>query len=161
MSKGGRPTDYREGYIAIVINLALLGLTDKQMASAFDVSEQTFNAWKNKYPEFLASIKEGKERADAKVIQGLYNRATGYEYKEDYVEKVKIPGKSHINKKGELIEVGGGERLKKYVITKRMAPDVTAQIYWLKNRQPEHWRDKKDVEHTGRIITGFEFTDIE
>ena len=35
MSKGGRPTDYREGYIAIVINLALLGLTDKQIQRVF------------------------------------------------------------------------------------------------------------------------------
>lgn len=27
-----------------------------------------------------------------------------------------------------------------------MAPDVTAQIFWLKNRMPEQWRDKREVE---------------
>ncbi len=27
-------------------------------------------------------------------------------------------------------------------IEKEVPPDVTAQIYWLKNRQPQKWRDK-------------------
>lgn len=30
-----------------------------------------------------------------------------------------------------------------------VAPDVTAAIFWLKNRKPEEWRDKRDVEIDG------------
>ena len=29
-------------------------------------------------------------------------------------------------------------------VTKQMPPDVTAQIYWLKNRMPEKWRDRQE-----------------
>lgn len=30
-------------------------------------------------------------------------------------------------------------------------PDTTAGIFWQKNRQKTHWRDKHDVEHSGRV----------
>ena len=34
-----------------------------------------------------------------------------------------------------------------------MPPDVTAQIFWLKNRDPKRWRDAWQVEHvTGKYI---------
>ena len=29
-----------------------------------------------------------------------------------------------------------------------MPPDVTACIFWLKNRDPAHWRDAWQMEHT-------------
>lgn len=29
--------------------------------------------------------------------------------------------------------------------------DTTAQIFWLKNRRPDKWRDKRDVEHSGGL----------
>jgi hypothetical protein len=32
-------------------------------------------------------------------------------------------------------------------------PDTTAAIFWLKNRDPQHWRDVQNLEHTlGRYI---------
>ena len=34
------------------------------------------------------------------------------------------------------------------VTTKEMPPDTRAQIFWLKNRQPKHWREKHEVDHT-------------
>lgn len=36
-------------------------------------------------------------------------------------------------------------------ITKEVLPDTTAQIFWLKNRRPDRWRDKQDIEHSGQI----------
>jgi hypothetical protein len=36
-------------------------------------------------------------------------------------------------------------------------PDVTAQIFWLKNRDPAHWRDAWQVDHTlGKSDDGLE-----
>ena len=29
---------------------------------------------------------------------------------------------------------------------KQVIPDTTAQIFWLKNRKPEEWRDKREVD---------------
>lgn len=53
-------------------------------------------------------------------------------------------------------EIGdSGERTAELVVTKvvtrEVVPDVTAQIFWLKNRKPAEWRDKQDVEHSGQI----------
>lgn len=77
---GGRPTDYKPEYCETVNKLALLGLTDSQMANLLEVSEVTFNAWKKKHPEFLKSLKDGKEIADASIAKSLYKKALGYDY---------------------------------------------------------------------------------
>jgi len=30
-------------------------------------------------------------------------------------------------------------------------PDTTAMIFWLKNRQPDQWRDKHELKHDGDV----------
>jgi hypothetical protein len=129
----GRPTKYKQEYNEQAYELCLLGYTDKELAGFFDTSEVTLNAWKKKYPEFLKSLREGKDVADGKVAKSFYKRALGYKYdeitKEPDKEKLKVTK----------------------VITKEQAPDAGAALSWLKNRQPDKWRDKKDVEHHGDI----------
>lgn len=39
-------------------------------------------------------------------------------------------------------------------VLKEVQPDTTAQIFWLKNRRPEQWRDKQNVELSGQVDTG-------
>lgn len=130
-SKGGRPTRYKAEYAEQAYKLCLLGATDKEMADFFDVSEQTINAWKKAHPKFLESIKKGKARADAEVASKLFHRATGYEHPDVHVS----------NHQGEITVTP---------LTKHYPPDTTAAIFWLKNRQPAKWRDKQDIEHTGK-----------
>jgi hypothetical protein len=37
--------------------------------------------------------------------------------------------------------------------TEHVPPDVTAAIFWLKNRDPQHWRDSQQLEHAlGKYI---------
>lgn len=36
-------------------------------------------------------------------------------------------------------------------VTKQVAPNPTSAIFWLKNRKPEVWRDKRETEHSGSI----------
>ena len=69
----GRPTEYRPEYAEDTRKLCLLGFTDAQLADFFDVSEATINNWKIAHPEFLESIKKGKEVADCEVVQSLYS----------------------------------------------------------------------------------------
>lgn len=97
----GRPSKYKKEYAEQAYDLSLLGLVDKELATFFGVSEQTLNAWKKAHPEFLESLKKGKEPADGKVARKLYTEA--------------------------------------------LAGNVTAMIFWLKNRQPAKWRDKPEV----------------
>ena len=73
----GRPTDYREEYAELALNYCLLGATDKELAGYFEVCERTIDAWKKTHPEFLRSIIEGRDVADAKVANALYQRALG------------------------------------------------------------------------------------
>ena len=42
---------------------------------------------------------------------------------------------------------------------KHYPPSETAMIFWLKNRDPENWRDRQEVEHSGGIRT-YEFSEI-
>lgn len=105
----------------------MLGLIDKEMATFFGVSEQTFNTWKKTHPEFLESLKGGKTLADAGVAAKLFHRACGYEHPEDDIRAIN----------GQI------------VITptiKHYPPDTTAAIFWLKNRQRALWRDKPEAE---------------
>lgn len=41
------------------------------------------------------------------------------------------------------------------VVTKEVVPDTTAQIFWLKNRRPDLWRDRKDVAVEGEVNNPF------
>lgn len=111
-----------------------MGADDKRLADFFNVSEQTINAWKKAHPEFFESLKRGKEVADAEVAASLYKRAKGYQYEEITVE----PGKD------------GKDVVTKRVV-KEVAPDTGAAMAWLKNRQPQSWRDRHEVEYTGNV----------
>ena len=99
------------------------GLTDKQIAENIGVSERTFTGWKKNYPAIYSVLKKGKEVVDRQVENALLKRALGYTYDEVTIE--------------------GGVETKR--VTKEVAPDTTAQIFWLKNRKPEDWRDKREI----------------
>lgn len=109
--------------------MCLLGATDKDLAKFFEVEESTLNNWKKDHPEFLESIKEGKDQADAIVAQSLFHRATGYSHKDVDIRMYK----------GKIVTTP---------LTKHYPPDSTAAIFWLKNRQPEKWRDKQEIKHS-------------
>ena len=136
-NKGGRPTTYKEEYNEQVVKLCRLGATDVEIAEFFNVSEQTINTWKHKYPLFLESIKKGKEISDLEVANSLYQRAKGYE--QDTVKVFQFQGEPII-----------------VPVKEKVAPDITAAIFWLKNRRPKEWRDKKEVDANITITKALE-----
>ena len=121
----GRPTSYKIEFCEQVFKLCLLGATDKAIADFFNIAESTLNKWKLEYPDFSESIKRGKDEADANVGASLYSRAIGHKKKD--CEKV-------FNYQGKIVRAN---------VTEYWPPDTTAAIFWLKNRQPELWRDKQ------------------
>lgn len=129
----GRPTKYKEEYNEQVYKLCLLGATDKDIADYFEITESTLNLWKIEHEEFSEAIKRGKVEADATIAERLYNRAKGYDQKTDKIFQYQ----------GEAVVVPTVEHI---------PPDTTAAIFWLKNRHPEKWRDKKDVEMSGSMV---------
>lgn len=132
-SKGGRPSSYKPEYAEQAKKLARLGATDKEMADFFEVGEKTLNNWKQDYPEFLQSLKEGKLLADAEVSSKLFHRATGYEHEDTDIRVVA----------GQIV---------KTTLIKHYPPDTTACIFWLKNRQPDKWRDKQEQEQPTDLL---------
>ena len=126
--KAGRPSLYKPEYVEQSKKLCLLGATDRELADFFKVSEATLNSWKAQHPEFLESLKVGKEQADQRVERSLYQRAVGYSHPDVHVS----------NFQGMVTLTP---------IIKHYPPETTAGIFWLKNRKPEEWRDR--VEHTG------------
>ncbi|MBP2643952.1 MAG: terminase [Firmicutes bacterium] len=127
---GGRPTKYKPEFNTQAYKLCLLGATDKQLADFFDVEEKTVNNWKDDYPEFLQSIKAGKDEADSVIAESLFHRAKGFSHPEDKI----------FNDDGTPLIVP---------TTKHYPPDTAACIFWLKNRQKAQWRDKVETELTG------------
>jgi hypothetical protein len=65
--------------------LAERGFTDADLAGFFGVCEDTINNWKKVYPQFFESLKKGKDIADQKVVQSLYQRALGYSHPEVHI----------------------------------------------------------------------------
>lgn len=108
------------------------GLTDEDIAANIGISHSTLAEWKKKYSDISDALKEGKEVADIRVENALYKRALGYKY-DEVTHEQDASGKLVVTKK----------------VTKEVQPDVTAQIFWLKNRKPDKWRDKQRLEVEG------------
>lgn len=100
------------------------GLTDEQLAKKMGIGTRTLYEWKEKHPQISQALKKGKEVVDIQVENALLKRALGYEYTEEKVEISEKDGKKVVQ------------------TVKHVAPDTTAQIFWLKNRRPEKWRSE-------------------
>lgn len=99
------------------------GLTDEQIAKNIGINRDTLYRWKKAHSDISDALKRGKEVIDRQVENALLKRALGYTYDEVTFED--------------------GVEVKR--VRKQVAPDTTAQIFWLKNRKPEEWRDKREI----------------
>lgn len=108
------------------------GLTNEDIAHNIGIHVSTLYDWKNKYTEISDALKSGKEVADFRVENALYKNAIGFEYEETKVIREK--------------DDNGKDRQRVEKTTKKSTPNTTAQIYWMKNRMYDHWRDRREVE---------------
>lgn len=114
------------------------GLTDEQIAKNIGIVRDTLYEWKKRFPVISDALKRGKEVVDREVENALLKKALGYEYEE-------------VTKENGVITK---------VVTKQVAPDTTAQIFWLKNRKPDDWRDKQTTEITGLSDAQQKFSEL-
>lgn len=115
------------------------GLTDRQIAENMGIGMSTFKKWKRTNDVFGASLKKSKNVADRHVENALFKKATGFEYTETTEERV-------FNKITNQFEMVVTKKVNKVAL-----PDTTAQIFWLKNRKPAEWRDRREIESTEAI----------
>lgn len=140
-SKAGRKTCFGDTAREIIKKLVTRGFTDEEVAQCLKIKPQTYYNWQKKHPEFFESVKDWKLGADEKVERALFERACGYSHpdtKPQWVETIEI-----VN--GKTVKAG------KWVyadMVKHYPPDTPAATLWLKNRKPNEWRDKQDVDIT-------------
>ena len=133
-TRTGRPTIYRPELATLARKLALLGATEAEMADALSISVSTLSDWMHKHSEFYRAVKSGKVLADAEVAERLYSRATGHSH-----EAVKI------------FMPAGAEAPVYAPYTEHYPPDTTAASLWLRNRQPDKWRERQQVDVTATV----------
>jgi hypothetical protein len=133
---GGRKSSYKAEYADQAYKLCLLyNATVDKLADYFEVTTKTICVWQKDHPAFGEAIKRGREQTDFDVAKSLYHRAIGYSHPEEVF---------HMNAR-----TGRVVRTK---TTKHYPPDVTACIFWLKNRQQKSWRDRPLEENPGDEI---------
>ncbi len=118
------------------------GLTDEQIAHNMGISRKTLAEWKKKYGDISDTLKKGKEVVDIQVENALLKKALGMKEtvkKAIKVREVKYNDGKRVSEK-EHIEYVDEEVF--------VPPDTTAQIFWLKNRKPDKWRDKVENVNT-------------
>jgi transposase-like protein len=116
------PAKFKPEFVQKVELACKLGATDEEIATLFDVNRASIVRWRIDHPEFAKAFKAGKEVSDDRVERSLFQCAVGYEYEEE---------KAFLFE-GNIVK----ERVKKFA-----PPQAQAQIFWLKNRRPDLWRD--------------------
>jgi len=124
--EGGGRKPVKLDRLRIAKVLARLGATDAQIGEAFGISGIAVFNLRHRHPEVGKALKLGKREADEAVIKSLYQRATGYSHPD-------VDIKSY---EGRIIKTD---------IVKHYPPDTTACIFWLKNRQPDEWRERQEL----------------
>jgi len=109
-----------------------MGLTNEQMAERLSIAVSTLYKWKDENMEFSEAIKKGSEISNARVKASLYQRATGYSH-----PAVKI---FYDSRAGRTVRAE---------YTEHFPPDTAAAFIWLKNREPEEWRDRREYTFDG------------
>lgn len=131
-TESGRLSLYDPAFAEQARMLCELGAIDEELADFFGIEVRTVHRWKHDHPEFRAGVRIGKDAADDRVERSLYQRAVGYEREQ---EKVFMPPKA--------------DAPVRVTLRVKVPPDVKSAIFWLKNRRPNQWRDRREVEHIG------------
>jgi transposase-like protein len=137
---------YSEEMKETLAKLIKKGSTVTSACNSVGINKTTFYDWMKNKVDFSNAVKEAQSVANAKIENALFKTAHGYTVTE---------------KEYRSMQMRGFETEKKLVKTtkKKVLPNVTAQIFWLKNRNSEEWRDRQDIEHSGEVGVKYEISD--
>jgi hypothetical protein len=110
-------------------------LFDAQIAKNMGIGEATLYRYKANHPEIKEALRKGKEVVDIEVENAMLKRALGYTVR---IVEQKIDKFGDVHDCERDVHIPG---------------DVTAQIFWLKNRRRQQWRDKVEYSNDGGEIS--------
>ena len=110
------------------------GLTDEQIAKNIRINRTTLYDWKKKEINIADALKKGKEVIDFEVENALLKKALGYTI---------TLKKQKVTKDGDVVDTT--EEV-------HVPPDTTAQIFWLKNRKPNNWKDRVETDEDKEAV---------
>lgn len=146
MSKVGRKGEYEkwltEDNLIRLQDWARAGLTDNQISQKMGISKTTFYDWKNKFPEFADTLKRTKDIVDAEVESALNKKCLGFTVLVK--RNIKVKEIEYNQTTGKKIKET--EKIVQVFDEQYIPPDTTAEIFWLKNRRPNDWREKQVIE---------------
>lgn len=133
-TKRGRPTLLNKQLKEIAITLAgEPGITLAKIASKLNISRTTLYYYLRADSDFLNALNHAMDMADELVEISLFRRAIGYSHPEEKI----------FQHEGRIIRA---RTMKHY------PPSEDAGKFWLKNRRPDRWADKQEIDLTKDII---------
>lgn len=115
----------------IVRRIAARGATDDNFELMYGLPRGTIASWAKLYPGFAKALEEGRSKVDGDVLFSLYRNAIGFEYEEEQA----VGGRDPCVLKVKKVKHG----------------EVSAQKYWLNNRQPDNWKQRERVDLSGNL----------
>lgn len=129
--KSGQPTKFTKAVMIVIGKMTEEGFTNKEICKALEIDEQTFYNWKKEHRAFFESLSDWRKAATYRVEESLFHSCIGTTVKEVRPVVVSI---------GDYMSA-----VEYHEYEKHIAPNVTAQKYWLNNRSND-WRDKREHE---------------
>jgi len=121
------------------------GLSNEQIAKKIGVSRSTLQAWKVDFPDFSDALARGREPYDVEVENAMHDLCLGYTAKVRKTFKlrhVEYNDLGHKVREWETLETGIDEV--------HVPANVNAQKFWLANRRPDVWRERREAEAAER-----------
>ena len=116
-----------EPYLELIEGWTREGLVMSQIAEKLGISKTTLYKYMQEHSELSERLKKGREVSDAQVENELFKKAVGF---------TRIEKKPFKVKKVDYEEVVMVDQEVYY------PPELGAQVFWLKNRKPDKWREK-------------------
>ena len=139
------------------------GLTNEQIAQKIGVRRETISVWCSKYPNIANALKKGKEVVDIEIENSLIStmkkhtvttttykmvKKDEFNLKAERAKFVNVYKLDHPEASKQEILIATAENVdvyEKIPISKTVTevdPNVSAAIFWLKNRRPDKFRDQ-------------------
>lgn len=126
------------------------GMTNEEMYNALNVSKDVFYRWRKEKPEFKAALMKGKFESNGEILNSAFKQATGYyqtvtePFKLRTIEEFVDPetGRASLHEVEVMVD---------HTYNKFFPPTTAMAIFMLKNRIPQDYKDKQDLNHMGAV----------